>query len=320
MEATGTPRRTLTARAEDAGRPLSDFLAQHCPEAPAGFMKKLIRKGYVLLQGAPATLHSRLQPGQRVVLTLPDGAWLVAPNPAVPFTVRYEDADLAVVDKPAGVVSEPGIGHKLDSLLNGLIARYGVAMDQMGPELDFGMVHRLDRDTSGLMVVARTADAQRTLSRAFRTRAVEKRYTALVAGRLAEEEGTIRLALGRVRRHGRATPVVGAPGLPRAVTRFTVIERFRDATLVEARPETGRWRQIRLHFEAIGHPVAGDSDHGDPAANAALRQRYGLDRLFLHAAVLAFAHPAQGRTLRFTSPLPEELERSLRALRETRHT
>lgn len=230
----------------------------------------------------------------------------------------YEDVDIVVVEKPVGVVSEPGIGHKLDTLLNGLIARYGEPQDRLGPRCDFGMVHRLDRETSGVMVVARKVSVQRALSRAFRTRRVTKRYTAMLIGRPARDEGAIRVPLGRTRRRDRAKAIVGGPGARPAVTSYRVLKHYDGATLVEARPRTGRWRQIRLHFRTLGHPVAGDNEEGDLAANTAFARQYGLKRMFLHASVLEFAHPVTGAALTFTSPLPRELRTVLDALNETR--
>jgi len=306
-------RRRLRAREEDSGRSLSDFLGRRCPELPAGFLKKLLRKGFVTLDGVVAGVRDRLRPGQEVALRVPEGSFLVAPNPDVRFDVVYEDDDLVVLEKPAGVVSEPGIGHKLDTVLNGLIARYGEEQDRLGSWCDYGMVHRLDRGTSGLMVAARKAGVQRALARAFRGGEVEKRYVALVAGRLEAERGVIRVGLGRTRRGGRAVAVVGGKAARRAETGYRVLRRFDDATLVEARPRTGRWRQIRLHFRALGHPVAGDEEEGDAAANALFRRKLGLQRMFLHASRLGFAHPRTGRRLRFRSALPPELRRALDA-------
>ena len=315
MQEQRIPRRVFRASKDDADRPLGDFVARRCPEVPVGFLNKLLRKGYVLLEGAPAGGRARLRPGQRVVVSLPADAFLVAPNRDVPFSVVYEDEHLVVVDKPAGVVSEPGIGHKLDTLLNGLIARYGEKLDRLGPRCDFGMVHRLDRDTSGLLVVARQAHVQRALSAQFRERRVEKRYTALLVGRVPRDAGEIGFPLGRVRRRGRAVGLTNAPGARRAVTRYRVVERFETATLVQAIPRTGRWRQLRLHFKALGHPVAGDAEEGDAAANADLAKRCGLCRMFLHAGYLQFRHPVTHRSVSLSVPLPAELAQVLRSLR-----
>jgi 23S rRNA pseudouridine1911/1915/1917 synthase len=319
-----TPRRSLKTSREDDGRPLKDFIARHCPEAPAGFLNKLLRKGFVLVDGAPGGEKTRLRAGQVVVVQLPAGAFLVAPNPEVPVRVVHEDDLIAVLDKPAGLVSEPGIGHKLDTLLNGLIARYGESQDRIGPEHDYGMVHRLDRDTSGLMVIARDVEAHQRLSDQFRRHEAEKRYTALLVGRLPQESGEVRLPVGRIRRGGRAVGVAGTPqrACPemgrRALTRYRVLERFDRATLVEAFPKTGRWRQIRLHFRALGYPVAGDPDEGDAAGNAELARAAGLARMFLHAGSLKFRHPGTGRLLTFSLALPDELEKVLSRLRRAR--
>jgi len=313
-----TPRQQFVVAPDDNNRPLGDFVARACPTAPVGFLNRLIRKGLVLIDGKGAKRGTRVRSGQQIVLCLPSGARLVAPNPGVQFGIVHEDSDILIVNKPAGVVSEPGIGHKLDTLLNGLMARYGEELDRMGPERDFGMVHRLDRDASGLLAVARKPEAYDALRESFRTRTIEKRYRALVLGDAAKSAGRIEIPLGRVRRRGRAVAVIGGSGTRPARTDFRVLERFGDCTLVEASPRTGRWRQLRLHFGAVGHPVAGDAEEGDPARNEEMRRATGLSRLFLHAAHLAFDHPGHGRRVAFDSPLPPELEAVLSRLRSAR--
>ncbi len=312
-------RREFVTTGGDAGVTLADFAARRCPEAPAGFLNRLLRKGFMHVDGAPALPGTILRAGQRVALTLPPGAFLVAPNPRVPFTVLFEDEHLAVVAKPAGVITEPGIGHKLDTLLNGLIARYGEALDRIGPEHDFGLAHRLDKDTSGLLVAARSVAAHRNLCAQFRQRSVEKCYFALVIGRMGKDYGAIEAPLGRARHGGRAVGVTQGAETQPAVTAWRVIERFPDATFIEASPKTGRWRQIRLHFQSIGHPVAGDPEHGDAQANAQLAARAGLERMFLHAGHLKFRHPVTGRPLEFNLPLPRELREVLNRLHGQGH-
>jgi 23S rRNA pseudouridine1911/1915/1917 synthase len=316
MEQQAVPRRWFRTVETDADRTLGDVLPGRCPEVPAGFLNKLLRKGFVQVDGLVGDGRMRLRAGQSVVLNLPPGAFLVAPNPQVPFDVLYEDAHLAVLNKPAGIISEPGIGHKLDTLLNGLVARYGEALDRIGPEYDYGMVHRLDKDTSGIMVVARSAQLHRLLSAQFRRREVQKSYQALVVGEMERDEGRIALALGRRRIGGRMRGLVeqGEDSRP-AVTEWRTLKRYQGLTLVEASPRTGRWRQIRLHFEAVGHPVAGDPEHGDAQANQRLAREAGLTRLFLHAGVLSFRHPISGKKLSFSLPLPPELRGVLGKLR-----
>ncbi len=309
------PRREFSVGREETGRILSEFILQRCPEAPAGFLNRLLRKGFIHVNGAPALPGTLLSAGQRVAVTLPPGAFLVAPNREVPFTILHEDEHVAVVAKPAGVITEPGIGHKLDTLLNGLMARYGEALDRLGPEHDFGLAHRLDKETSGLLVVARTAAAHSDLVAQFRRRAVEKQYVALVSGRMERDHGAVHAPLGRERHGGRAVGLLDGGATQPATTTWRVIERFADATLIAASPKTGRWRQIRLHFQAIGHPVAGDPDHGDPEANRRLSAQCGLERMFLHAERLSFIHPATGRRMSFELPLPKELRAALGRLR-----
>jgi 23S rRNA pseudouridine1911/1915/1917 synthase len=308
------PRREFVTAPSDAGETLAAFMTRRCPEAPAGFLNRLLRKGFVQINGKPALPGTELRAGQRVTLTLPPGAFLIAPNRDVPFTVLFEDEHLAVVAKPAGVITEPGIGHKLDTLLNGLVARYGEALDRIGPEHDFGLAHRLDKDTSGLLVVARSVAAHGDLCDQFRRRTVEKRYAALVVGRLTRDYGVIESPLGRARQGGRAVGVTQGAETQPAVTTWRVVERFPEATLVEASPKTGRWRQIRLHFESVGHPVAGDPEHGDAKATEQLAARCGLARMFLHAGHLRFRHPVTGRTMDFNLPLPKELREALNRL------
>ena len=313
-DARRTPRR-FRAGPRDADRLLRDFLAGRCPEVPLGFLNKLVRKGYVQVDDRAAAPELRMRRGMRVVLRLPEGAFYVAPNPDVPFEVVHEDDALAVINKPAGVVTEPGIGHKLDTLLNGLMARYGHELDRLGAAHDYGLVHRLDRETSGLLLVARTAAAQRNLVEQFRRRQVKKAYTALLVGSPRDDKGTIRIPLGRTRRHGRMRAVVGGRGSRSAVTRYRVLERLQGCALIEGRPETGRWHQIRLHFAAEEMPVAGDGEHGDENANRLLRERYGLDRLFLHAGAIRVVHPLTKRLRAFEAPLPDALSRVLVAMR-----
>lgn len=310
------PRRVVHVGPRDEGRLIGDFLSGHCPEVPIGFLNRLLRKGFVRIGAVTADPRTRIKSGQRVSLHLPEGSFLVAPNPDVPFRIVYEDPDVAVVDKPAGVVSEPGIGHKLDTLLNGLVARYGEIMDRMGPEHDYGLVHRLDRDTSGIIIAARTVKSWENLTRQFRKHTVEKKYLALVVGEVAPSTGSIRIPLGRHRSAGRMRAVLKGPDSRPAETSYRVIERLPNATLVEAQPRTGRWHQVRLHFQAIRHPVAGDGEHGDAAANERFRNEIGLSRMFLHAEWLQFRHPATERTMEARAGIPTELVEALRRLRE----
>jgi 23S rRNA pseudouridine1911/1915/1917 synthase len=219
-----------------------------------------------------------------------------------PPRLVFSDESLAVVDKPAGLVVHAAPGHRGPTLVDALGEILGGGEDPVRP----GIVHRLDKDTSGLMIVARTDEAHRRLSEMIRRREVERRYLALIEGRPRSRSGTIDAPLGRDHRAPERR-AVGGRGSREARTHFEVVETYPEDTLVEARLETGRTHQIRAHFAAIGHPVAGDPRYGTPG-------RHGLKRQFLHSARLAFRHPIGGEQLSFASELPEDLAAALQSL------
>jgi 23S rRNA pseudouridine1911/1915/1917 synthase len=223
-------------------------------------------------------------------------------RPEAERLIVHLDEDLAVIEKPAGVVVHEAPSHRGETLVD-LLA--GVAAGGEGGRP--GIVHRLDKDTSGLMLVARNEQTHRALSAAVKRRDVLREYTALVEGRMASRTGTIDAPLGRDRRQ-RTRRAVKGTGSREARTHFEVVERLPADTLVHARLETGRTHQIRVHFGAIGHPVAGDPEYGG-------RGRHGLERQFLHASRLEFTHPGTGERLSFGSKLPEDLETALETAR-----
>jgi 23S rRNA pseudouridine1911/1915/1917 synthase len=218
----------------------------------------------------------------------------------------FVDESLAVVDKPAGLVVHPAPGHRGETLVDVLGGLIGGGDQPQRP----GIVHRLDRDTSGLMIVARADDAHRLLSAAIRKREVERIYLALVEGRPRSRSGTIDAPLGRDHRAPERRAVGGRGSRP-ARTHFRVLEAAGEDTLVEVRLETGRTHQVRAHFAAIGHPLCGDPRYGHPG-------RHGLDRQFLHSARLGFAHPVTGEKLAFESELPADLVAALERARGPR--
>ncbi|MDA8035166.1 MAG: RluA family pseudouridine synthase [Actinomycetota bacterium] len=272
---------------------------------------ELVAAGAVQLDGAPvSSRHRRVVAGE--VLSVGDGPAAAAPSavpspaPEVAVTVVYEDADLLVVDKPPGLVVHPGAGHRDGTLVSGLLARYPdlgavPAADGWDPTRP-GIVHRLDKDTSGLLAVARTPRAQAHLVGQLADRSMGRTYLALVLGRVAADEGTVEAPIGRstrdptrmaVRRDGRD-----------ARTHYRVLARHDGpvpTTLLELRLETGRTHQIRVHLRAIGHPVAGDARYGGSSRPLA------LPRPFLHAAALRLVHPTTGELLELSSPLPADL-------------
>ena len=280
----------------------------------------LVDAGGVVLAGRPVLSRSRkVQTGQVLEIDVPDAGTddVLVPDPSVPVAIVFEDADVVVVDKPAGLVVHPGSGHRSGTLVHGLLARYpelaGLADvdDPAGAERP-GIVHRLDAGTSGLLVVARTPAARRSLVAQLAARAVDRRYWALVWGHVAAPAGQVDAPIGRDDRD--PTRMAVRVDGREARTGYEVLHRFDQpaaATLVECRLETGRTHQIRVHLAAIGHPVVGDARYGGARRT---RGPLALDRPFLHAHHLSFVHPVSGSDVVVDSVLPVDLERVRAAL------
>jgi 23S rRNA pseudouridine1911/1915/1917 synthase len=276
-------------------------------------VQKLISDGRLTVDGEPVRANAIVAEGSEVRLDVPEPVALdLAPAPEIPLRIVYEDDDLLIVDKPAGLVVHPSHGHHDgDTLVNALLARaggseYGGIAGVARP----GIVHRLDRDTSGLLMVAKHDAAQASLMAQLKARRVGKTYLALVAGSVSAAVGRIEAPVGRDPKH-RTRMAVVPDGRP-SITGYRVRERFAAWTLLELDLVTGRTHQIRVHLDAIGHPVAGDPVYGTGTSR---RGPDGLDRLFLHAWRLELAAPADGRLIRATAPLPDELEAVLDGLR-----
>jgi 23S rRNA pseudouridine1911/1915/1917 synthase len=275
---------------------------------PRAAVQGLLEDGSVLVGGRTVAKSYRLRQGDVIeLLAEPEPDQPPAGDPSVEVTARFADDDVIVVAKPAGLVVHPGAGHATGTLVNGLLARFP-EIAGVGAPARPGIVHRLDRDTSGLLVVARNASAYDQLVRALAAREVERRYTALVWGRMAAARGAIDAPIGRSQ-HRRTRMAVRGTG-KEARTEYEVERTFDDpeCTLVACRLETGRTHQIRVHFSAIGNPVVGDATYGGA------RDQLALARPFLHAGVLGFAHPRTGEPMRFEEPLPEELSAVLAGL------
>jgi 23S rRNA pseudouridine1911/1915/1917 synthase len=289
------------------GRRLDIFLADMVPDLTRSQIKKLIDEGSARVAGTVRRASHKLKAGEVVEFSYdPPGAGPLEPQ-AIPLKILYEDEDVIVLDKPAGLVIHPGAGHLSGTLANALLSRFP-EIASVGPPERPGIVHRLDKETSGVMVAARSARAYESLVGQFRRKDVWKTYLGLVWGRITAPEGRISWPIGRHVTDGRKISV--RTRHPRdAETFFTVLETFRDATLLEIRPVTGRTHQIRVHLAAAGHPVAGDSLYGRK------KTAKKFPRLFLHAHTLSFIHPATGQRLEFSLPLPPELEAILEAER-----
>ncbi|MEJ7567799.1 MAG: RluA family pseudouridine synthase [Gaiellaceae bacterium] len=289
---------TLRFRAPEPGR-LDRALAARPEVGSRALAERLIIAGDVLVEGQARTKSHRLEGGEEIVAELPAAAGPLVPE-EMHLRVAWEDEHLLVVDKPAGLVVHPGTGHREGgTLVHGLLALDAAGGDDDRP----GIVHRLDRDTSGLLVVARSDEAHSKLEDLIRRREVERRYLALVKGRPRSRTGRIEAPIGRDRqdrtRHSLDTPT------PRdAVTHFEIAVALTAHTLLEIALETGRTHQIRVHLEAIDLPIAGDPVYGIPG-------ELDLERQFLHAARLAFVHPFTGERIETESPLPPDLAAAL---------
>lgn len=272
---------------------------------------ELIADGDVLIDGHPASKSDRVPAGEWLDVTLPPppNAPTLAAEPVPGMAIRYEDSDIVVVDKPPGVAAHPTPGWSGPTVLAGLLAAGHTIATSGAPERQ-GIVHRLDANTSGLMVVAKSEQAYSFLKRAFRERTVDKRYHAVVQGHPDPLRGTVDAPIGRhPSGDGRFAVVTG--GRP-SVSHYDTLEAFRGASLVEVILETGRTHQIRVHMAATGHPCAGDRLYG---ADPVLAARLGLQRQWLHAVRLGFAHPADGQRAEFSSDYPPDLAHPLNLLR-----
>jgi 23S rRNA pseudouridine1911/1915/1917 synthase len=310
---------------ESAGR-VDRALAERLPLSRSR-IRSLIEAGCVTVDGLPVRKPSeQLADGARVRVVVPSRPAPSFAGEAIPIEILHEDDDSLVVDKPAGLVVHPAAGHPSGTLVNALVQlRPGIA--GVGSERKAGIVHRLDRDTSGCLVVAKHDRAHAELSRQFAERTVEKRYWAWVWGHLREEKGEIDRPIGRSP-HDRQRMSSRSRRTRRAVSRWQVLERYPVADWVEVSPETGRTHQIRVHLSEAGHPVVGDSRYGGgptrargfhgPQQQVAERVAAVAARQALHARGLAFDQPTTGTRVRVESPLPDDLRKLLDALREAR--
>ena len=296
---------SFRATRDDAGARIDVALAR-----TAGITRvlaqKALRSGSVTVDGSPVRASHRLEGGEVVAGEVPDPEFGPPAPEDIPLDTRYSDERLLVVSKPAGLVTHPARGHEAGTLVNALLG-LGGSLSGKGSARP-GIVHRLDKDTSGLLLVARDDDAHRFLVEALQERRIERFYLALVRGALPSPRGTVEAPVGRNPANRRAMAVV-AEGRP-AVTHYREVASTGDATLLEIKLETGRTHQIRVHLSHIGHPVLGDRPYGGVSD---LSRRIGLHRPFLHAWKLAFPHPDDGRRIDVVDPLPEELAAALDA-------
>jgi len=288
----------------EAGMRLDQFLANKFPEYSRTYFQKLINKNLVLVNGFLRESSYRLHSGESIEINfLPKEEEWVQPE-AIPLEIIFEDKDIIVVNKPAGMVVHPACGHKSGTLVNALLSHFQ-NLPSLAGGLRAGLVHRLDKGTSGVMVIAKNEKALFFLAKQFAKRRVEKTYLALVHGCPKEKKGIIEAPLGRDLKNRKKVTITSFRSR-QAVTEFKVMESFKELTLLEVKPYTGRTHQIRVHLSAIGHPVCGDKEY------------YGRDaypRPLLHSWKLKFIHPGKKEWIEFTASLPEDFSEILETLR-----
>ncbi len=302
-------RTSLTAASEDRGVRLDSFLACRVPELTRSAAARLIETGRVTVAGRTAAKSCRLEGGELVEAELPDPEPTQALPQDIPLDVVYEDEDVIVVNKPAGLVVHPAPGHPDGTLVNALLHHCGSSLSGIGGELRPGIVHRIDRDTSGLIIAAKNDAAHQALSAQLQDHTLARTYEAVVVGNLREDRGTVDAPIGRHHTDRKKMAVTDRGGRA-AVTHWEVLERFQGFTHVRCRLETGRTHQIRVHMAHLGHPICGDTVYG------ARKPVPGLTGQCLHAVGLRFIHPRTGESVELSCPLSDAFTALLEKLRK----
>lgn len=310
---------TLVVPASEAGRRLDQFLASVLPDLSRSMIRTFIDRDLVTLSSGRVKPSAKVRPGDTVTLDVPEPVEMSADPEAIPLSILYEDASLVVVDKPAGLVVHPSPGHESGTLVNALL-HHCRDLSGIGGELRPGIVHRLDRDTTGCIVCAKTDTAHRNLSAQFAARTTAKRYLALTHGVPRPPVGRIEGGMGRHPRHRQRQALLPVGGR-HSLTEYRTLEAFNNYALVECLLHTGRTHQIRVHLKSVHAPILCDAEYGRESSvtEGVLRDSTGgaamLVRQGLHAADLAFDHPVTGERMSFSSPLPADMDAVLAILR-----
>ncbi len=293
---------------EKAGLRLDHFLKEKLPEFTRSRIQKLIEEGNVTLDLKRPKASQKVRGGQRIIVKIPPEEPLALKPEEVPFEILYEDEDLAVIYKPAGIVVHPAPGHREGTLVHGLLKKLK-DLSGIGGKLRPGIVHRLDKDTSGLMLVAKNDTAHQALVKAFKDRKIQKQYLAILYGKITPTQGKIESSIGRHPLHRKKMAVV--KGGKEAITHYEVLRYFKKASLVLAKPVTGRTHQLRVHFSFLGHPILGDPLYGGLKPDLPKPER-----LMLHARSISFEHPCTGKIFSFTKEPPEDFEKYIKILED----
>ena len=307
---------TLTIERSLPSERLDTFLRRQFPALSRGTIQRLIEQGHIKLNGKPTKATHTPRAGEVVQVEWPEARPAKAQAEDIPLDILFEDDALLVLNKPAGLVVHPAAGNEEHTLVNALLHHCEGELSGIGGVARPGIVHRLDKETSGCMVVAKNDDTHLALSTQFAGRQVEKKYLAIVCGVMPRDEGNSRAAIARHPSHRKRMAVRDDENARAAHTSYRVLERLREATLVEALLHTGRTHQIRVHFQFLGFPLAGDLTYGQrQTKRLAELTHYEAPRVMLHAHNLAFVHPRSGKRLSFRAPVPADFEDALHFLK-----
>ena len=296
----------------DAGKRLDSFLAEkNTAKYTRSCIGKMIEENLVLYNGKPSKASTKIKTGDRIELFEKEPEPLAVKGEEIPLEIVYEDDDLMVINKPRGMVVHPAPGHTSGTLVNAVLSHAGESLSSINGVLRPGIVHRIDKDTSGLILVCKNDFSHKALAKQLEEHSITRRYHAICSGRLKEEQGTVSAPIGRDEKNRKQQAINYKHG-KEAITHYRLLENLQNASLLECRLETGRTHQIRVHMKSIGHPLLGDPLYG-PKKNL-----YAIKGQALHAMVLGFVHPRSGEYMEFSADYPEDFQKLLNKLRMIR--
>ena len=299
----------FTADIEHEDQRIDRYLTEMLPEQSRSFFQKLIRDGFVIVNHIIVKVNYRLKTGDVIEIDIPDAVPTEIVPENIPLDILYEDDDLLIVNKPKGMVVHPAVGHSTGTLVNAIMYHCQGNLSGINGEIRPGIVHRIDKDTTGSLIICKNDEAHRNIAEQIKEHSVTRRYVGVVAGTFSEESGTVEGAIGRHPNDRKRMTINEKNGKP-AITHYKVLQRFAKYTYMEFQLETGRTHQIRVHMASIGHPLLGDELYGNPK-NLAMK---GLQGQTLHAMIIGFVHPTTHEYMEFEAPLPEYFQNLLNKL------
>ena len=298
----------LTVSPEEAGVRIDKYLTEQLPDITRSYLQKLLKDGSVQMNGKSVKVSTKTAAGAVIELTIPEPEEPEILPEDIPLDILYEDSDVILINKPKDMVVHPAAGHYTGTLVNALMYHCKGDLSGINGVLRPGIVHRIDKDTTGVLIVCKNDKAHNALAEQLKEHSITRKYRAIVCGNLKEDEGTVDAPLGRHPQDRKKMAIVRTGG-KRAVTHYRVLERFGNYTYIECQLETGRTHQIRVHMASLGHPLLGDEVYGR------VKSPFKLEGQTLHAMVLGFIHPTTGEYMEFEAPLPEYFEKLLEKLR-----